>query len=312
MVAVCLGGWFHASAATNWVAALGSADIKVRRQAVDRIQTLDDPRIPAACLPLLQDDGLSIRRQAARAIGSRFYEIPKDQMPQYIAAMRQYRQRFPPDPKPPNNYDPQGDQIVAERGLGLLTRDFSGPEFSVSPNKKWVLYEERRLPMIARTDLSTRQLLSPCLSAGDPYAGSPSHVEDGEIVEGDRDSQPSGLLKLYITWVPNEWLFKPHWQPASLALELQPSIQHRFFTPACIWRSKDGTYRVFTVDSFQRLYGKRYPHWGTTMDFVKWDGPKAVFKIYDCDSSGGGEPYDPKGMLVSVDINDWQIAVVKE
>lgn len=311
-VGLCFSGWVHAFAATDWVAALSSADINVRREAVDRIQTLDDARIPAACLPLLHDEGLSIRRQAARAIGSRFYEIPKDQRPQFIAAMRQYRRQFPPDSKPMDPSEPQGDQIVAERGLGLLTRDFSGPEFSVSPDKKWVLYEERRRPMIATADLSARQLLAPRLPAGDSYSGVPSHIEHGDIVEDVGDLQPIRLLKLMITWVPNERLFKPRWQSESMALELQPDIQARFFTPACIWRSRDGAYRVFTVDSFQRLYGKRYPHWGTTMDFVKWEGPKAVFKIYDCDSPGDGHPYDPKGILVSVNINDWKTAVVRE
>jgi hypothetical protein len=309
-VALCFCGWLRAFAGTDWVAELSSPDINVRREAVDRIETLDDPRIPAACLPLLHDAGLSIRRQAARAIGSRFYQIPKDQMPEFIAAMRQYRQQFPPNSKPLDPAEPQGDQIVAERGLGLLTRDFSGPEFTVSPDKKWVLYEERRRPMIATTDLAKRQLLAPSLPAGDPYSSTPSHVERGDIVEEGEDSQPDRLLKLMITWVPNEWLFKPRWQPESRALEMQPDIQARFFTPACIWRSRDGAYRVFTVDSFQRLYGNRYPHWGTTMDFVKWDGPKAVFKIYDCDS--GGDIFDPKGILVSVDINDWKIATVKE
>jgi hypothetical protein len=66
------------------------------------------------------------------------------------------------------------------------------------------------------------------------------------------------------------------------------------------------------VESFRHLYGKQYPNWGTTIDFVKWEGRKAVFKIYDCEFPGVGSPYDPKGILVSVDINDWKIAAVKE
>jgi hypothetical protein len=48
------------------------------------------------------------------------------------------------------------------------------------------------------------------------------------------------------------------------------------------------------------------------MNFLKWEGPKAVFKIYDCASPGKGYPYDPKGILVSVNINDWKIRAVKE
>jgi len=305
--ALCFAGRLGAGAATDWVAQLSSPDGAVRRAAVDRIQTLDDPRIPEACLPLLHDEGRSIRRQAARAIGSRFYEIPKERLPEFIAAMRQYRQGLPDDAEYPDD-----DMTVAERGLGLLTRDFSEPAFSVSPDKKWVLYEQRRRPMIADTSLARRQLLAPKIPAGDPdwEMETDDHVEDGGIVE-DQPEHPTGLLKLMSTTGPLEYLFDPHWQPQSIALELQPSIQHRFFRPICLWRSRDGVYRALTVASFQRLYGKRFPHWSTTLDFVKWEGPKAILKIYDCDDCGG-PPYDPIGMLVSVNIDNWKMGVEKE
>ena len=72
----------------DWIADLRSPDVTVRRGAIDTIQTLDDPRIPAACLPLLNDPGLSIRRLAARAIGSRFYEISDTDRPRYLAALQ--------------------------------------------------------------------------------------------------------------------------------------------------------------------------------------------------------------------------------
>jgi len=305
----------RAAAATDWVAELSSTNIDVRRVAIDRIQTLDDPRIPDACLPLLHDAGLSIRRQAARAIGSRFYQIPKDRLPVFIAAMKQYLRDVPNDPEQADGY---GDINVAVRGVGLLTRDFSGPAFSVSPDRKWVLYEQRRRPMIADTGLENRQLLAPELPAGiaDWAWGFDDHVEKGAIVE-DEPSHSTGLLKLMWTYAPVTGLFDPHWQPESEGLELQPAIQHRFFRPACIWRSRDGAYRVFTVESFQPLYGKRFPHWGTTLDFVTWKGPKAVFKIYDCDNPGQSDPpdgfdsYDPVGILVSVDIDNWKIALEK-
>ena len=288
-----------AGAPTDWIAQLHSPEIEVRRAAVDRIQTLDDARIPEACLPLLQDEGLSIRRQAARAIGSRSYEIPKRRLPEFLAALRQYRDTAPDD-----------DRTVAERALGLLSEDFSGPAFCVSPDKKWVLYEERRRPVIADTRLAKRQLLSPKVPLPDPFEFDDNTVvERGELVE--RPQVHSRLLKLMVTNETPASLFRPHWHPGSVALEIQPTIQRRFFAPICLWRSSDGSCRVFSVASFRSLYGKRFPHWATVMDFVKWQENKAIFKIYDCDVNDG-EPYDPKGILVSVDIGSWKIAREKE
>jgi hypothetical protein len=302
VITLCLTARLVAAAPTDWIVQLSSPDMAVRRDAIDRIQTLDDPRIPEDCLPLLHDPGLSIRRQAARAIGSRYYQVPKERLPEFIAALRQYRREVSDD-----------DKVVAERGLGLLTHDFSEPAFSVSPDKKWVLYEQRRRPMIADTGLETRQLLAPKVPAGLPYSRIPVHIERGEFVEDAPYAlvQPIHLLKLMTTSESVDDLFHPHWNPASTALELQPDIQARFFTPGCLWRSRDGAYRVFMVESFQRLYGKRFPHWSTTLDFVKWEGPKAIFKIHDCDDDGG-PPYDPIGILVSVNIDTWKIAAEKE
>jgi len=307
MVVLCLAGWLRAAAATDWVAELSSTNIDVRRVAIDRIQTLDDPRIPEVCLPLLQDQGYSIRRQAARAIGSRYYQIPKDRLPVFIAAMRKWTKDLPGDL---DGWDRDGYQEVADRGIGLLTRDFSGGAFSVSPDKKWVLYEERRLPMIADTKLATRELLAPTVPAGLPYASVPAHVDHGELIE-DAGMQPIRLLKLMITSQPVSYLFNPQWSPASTGLVLQPSIQAKFFSPLCIWRARDGDYRTFAVESFHELYGNRFPHCGTILDFVKWQGPKVIFKIYDCDYDGEG-PYDPTGILVSVDIRNWSIALEKK
>jgi hypothetical protein len=301
-LSLALSPLFHRAAAEplGWLSPLHSPDIEVRRAAVDRLQTLDDPHIPDACLPLLRDEGLSIRRQAARAIGSRSYEIPGNKRPAFIAALTQYRRDAPED-----------DRAVADRALGLLLHDFSSPVFSVSSNQKWVLYEQRRRPMIADITLTERQLLAPRIPASDPKWESDydSHIERGKIIQERKPG--SRLLKLMATNGTMEDLFRPHWHPAGIALELQPTIQRGFFSPLCLWRSRDGDSRVISVASFQPLYGKRFPHWSTILDFVKWKGKKAIFKIYDCDD-GGGPPYDPKGILVSVNIDDWKMALEKE
>src|SRR5438552_7411540 len=56
---------------------LKSPEPDVRIAALRELQTSLDPRIPDAMLPLLADEGNSIRRLAARAIGSRWWQIPK-------------------------------------------------------------------------------------------------------------------------------------------------------------------------------------------------------------------------------------------
>jgi hypothetical protein len=55
---------------------LQSRNIETRYAAMRGLQTSLDPRIPEACLPVLQMEGDSIRRLAARAIGSRWQGIP--------------------------------------------------------------------------------------------------------------------------------------------------------------------------------------------------------------------------------------------
>jgi len=72
---------------SEWMDDLHCSNIGVRRSAIDAIQTIDDQRIPAACLPRLTDEGDSIRRQAARAIGSRFYQISNKDRGRYIQAL---------------------------------------------------------------------------------------------------------------------------------------------------------------------------------------------------------------------------------
>lgn len=282
------------AAETDWISQLQSPDIEVRRTAIDCVQTLDDARIPEACLPLLRDEGFSIRRQAARAIGSRFYQIPKDRTAAFVDALKQCAKE-----------GPDGVTFVANRAIGLLTRDFSFDAFSKSPDGKWVLYEQRRLPMIADTKLEKRQLLSP-VSPDSKWGVNDTYIDRGQIISRGPDGK---LLKLMTTNEKVDWIFRQHWQPQGDAIALQPTLQAKFFSPICIWRASDGAMRVWWVTSFKSLYGKRFPHWATVIDFVKWDGRKAIMKIYDCDSNpGSGESYDPYGILVSVDIDTWKTA----
>ncbi len=280
-----------------WLVRLHSPDVAVRRAAIDEIQTLDDTRIPGACLPLLDDEGASIRRQAARAIGSRFSQIPKGRIDIYIQALRKCAARGPEDVT-----------LIAGRAMGLLTRDYSRSAFSTSPDGKWVLYERRRRPVVASVQRQVHTLLSPKVPEDD-YSLDDTRVRDGDI-EGCEPARTTRLLKLMATNETASDLFSPVWHPQSIALEFNPIVQMKFFMPICIWRASDGDMTVWSVESFNRRIRGSFPHWSTTMEFVKWDGPHAVIRIYDCDNGGQG-PYDPKGILVSIDIRTWKAALVK-
>lgn len=258
---------------------LASPDINVRRAAVEAIQTLEDPRIPAACLPLLSDEGRSTRRQAARAIGSRFYDVPRERRGVYIEALRKCAADQPTE----------GTAIVCERAIGLLNMDYSSSAFSVGPKKKWVIYERRKLPVIAPVKGGDHHLLSPVWL---------NHADEKE------------LLKLAVTNEPAGELFSPHWHPGGEAVAFTMKLQRRFFHPILIW-SADAPAEVKVIEpkSLKPLLPSRYPNWGTTSDFVRWEGGKAIIRIYDCDAPDGPIPDDP-GVFISYDIKTRETALM--
>ena len=133
---------------TGLLKKLQSTDIDTRQLAMQDLQTSLDPRIPDACLPVLTLDGNSIRRLAARAIGSRWYQIPKDRVPVFTAALKA-------------QLDNEHDGLVnmARRGIALLNRDYGDPMVSQSPNKRWVIYERYGLPCLIDTQSMTEELM---------------------------------------------------------------------------------------------------------------------------------------------------------
>jgi hypothetical protein len=260
----------------DWLSDLQSPEVTTRRATIDAIQTLEDPRIPAACLPLLQDEGFSIRRQAARAIGSRFAQIPASRKEEYLKALKKCEAEGPADVS-----------LICQRAIGLLTQTYSYPSFSVSPNGAWVLYERRRLPVIANVQTRQHMLLAP--------------------VDLETDPDQALLLKLAVTCDSAMNLFDPHWHPQGNVLVFTPHGQWRFYHPICVWVAGEDAVKVLDVEFFKPLLGSRYPTWGTTTDFVRWDGNKVVVRIYDCASPDGPPPHDP-GVLVSYDIRTGKIA----
>ncbi len=268
----------HAEKPAKAIAELSSPDVKVRRKAIDTIQTLNDPAIPSACLPLLKDEGFSIRRQAARAIGSRFSDIPKDQVKTYVEALNTCAKEGPEDVT-----------LICQRAIGLLTANYKFPSFSVSPKKKWVLYERRRPPVIASIRSGPHALISPLAI--------------------DFNGKPD-LLKMEATNESAEELFHPHWHSSGDALAFTMILQRRFYTPVCVWSANSDKVVILEARSLKNVLPPRYPAWGTTTEFARWDGDKAVVRVYDCDSDTGEMPQPDPGVFVSYDIRSGKIELV--
>jgi hypothetical protein len=127
---------------------LQSQDIDTRQAAMVDIQYSLDPRIPDACLPVLQQEGDSIRRLAARAIGSRWHQIPKDRIPTFVKALQ-----------PQLKSEHEGLVNMARRGIALLEHDYKSPMVSRSRSKRWVIYERFGLPCLIDTKTQTEELL---------------------------------------------------------------------------------------------------------------------------------------------------------
>lgn len=130
------------------LAQLQSDDTETRYEAMRQLGTALDPRIPDACLSVLQKEGNSIQRLAARAIGSHWQLIPKKRVPVFIDAL-----------KPLLDGDDAGPVNMARRGIALLSRKYDNAMVSRSSNKRWVVYERRGLPCLIDTDNETEELL---------------------------------------------------------------------------------------------------------------------------------------------------------
>ncbi len=117
-------------------------------EALRSIATSLDPRIPEACLPMLQSPGSSVQRNAARAIGSRWWQIAPDQQPVYLKAL-----------KTKLGSDDAQSVNMARRGIGLLTHSYEGDMFSRSRNKRWLIYERHGKPCVIDTLNHTEELL---------------------------------------------------------------------------------------------------------------------------------------------------------
>jgi hypothetical protein len=132
------------------LARLTDPDMDVRIEALRELQTSLDPRLPELLLPLLSDQGNSIRRLAARGVGSRWHQIPANRSTAYLSALQ---------PLTRAREDYPDVAAMADRAVGLLTRRFEGPMFAVSPDEKWVVYERFGLPCLFDRERNNEELL---------------------------------------------------------------------------------------------------------------------------------------------------------
>jgi hypothetical protein len=129
---------------------LKDKDADVRIAALRELLTSLDSRIPEAMRVLLSDDGNSIRRLAARAIGSRWWQIPKEKTESYVNALQSNLKA---------EVDFEDETHMAERAIGLLTKKYDSKMFSRSPNGRWVIYERRGFPCLIDTTTYTEELV---------------------------------------------------------------------------------------------------------------------------------------------------------
>lgn len=133
---------------TSLLKEMQSRDIETRQGAMVELQTSLDPRIPDACLPVLEMEGESIRRLAARAIGSRWHQIPAERVEVFTTALTKCL-----------GSEHDGLVNMARRGIALLKRKYDDPMLSRSKSRRWVIYERHGSPCLIDTKTMTEELL---------------------------------------------------------------------------------------------------------------------------------------------------------
>jgi hypothetical protein len=226
IVAFCLSG-SAVNPADIYLPQLNSKSADVRITALRQVQTSLDSRIPEAMLALLSDEGNSIRRLAARAIGSRWWQIPKDKADIYVNALAQNLR---------SESDFQDEKNMAERAIGLLTRRYDSKMFSRSPNGRWIIYERRGLPCLIDNLTDTEELLG--------WPRDQSVIELFMPASGNETLEGNTPNERYVSWHPHE---------EAVALEIW---QTRRATAVWIWQHKYGLHKLNRSELIKLLQPK--------------------------------------------------------
>lgn len=222
---------------------LHHANAEVRVEAVRALLTSLDPRIPDEMLRLLNDEGNSIRRLAARAIGSRWWQIPRARVPEFVAALKRNATR-----------EFEDEQNMVARAIGLLTREYTGKAFARSTNRRWVIYERLGLPCLIDTQNGTEELL-----------GWKADGRSGWILSALGNGQPEASAL---------------WQPGGEAVAFGILLSRRE-SGVWVWKHRSGlrqleeeALRVLSVSEPQRPAGS-----GLSTDIKSWNGDDLFFEI---------------------------------
>lgn len=240
-----LGCAQDAATVTKLLGQLKSADVETRHHAMFELQTSLDPRIPDACLPVLGLEGDSIRRLAARAIGSRWHQIPRERLEVFAGALR-------------SQLSSEHDGLVnmARRGLALLNRDYRDAMVSRSRNGRWVVYERHGLPCLIGTQNETEELLG--------------------FVGGDDD-----YASFSPAWGNSEVAPATFWHPRKemVALDI---ILGRKATEVWVWRHGPGLRKLTMVEMVKALgipENEFHGAGGFFVQIVGWKGDQLEFTV---------------------------------
>ena len=246
LVAFCLSG-STTNPADIYLPQLKDKDADVRIAALRELLTSLDSRIPEAMLPMLSDEGNSIRRLAARAIGSRWWQIPKEKTESYVNALQNNLK---------SEIDFEDETHMAERGIGLLTKKYDSKMFSRSPNGRWIFYERRGFPCLIDTTTYTEELL-------------------GWVSNSDQ-AMPPWWFGSNTPIGPEEAL----WHPNKEAVALSVSLSRRA-TSVWIWEHKRGVEKLTHSEMIKLLHpkGKTDEPNPITAEMKEWKGDDLIVSV---------------------------------
>lgn len=224
---------------TEQLKQLENADPEVQLVALRELTASLDPRIPDACLPLLKSGGDSVRRIAARAIGSRWQQIPAERVPIFVKALKKNL-----------DSDKPGEVNMRRRGIALLERTYDNPMFSRSGDKRWVIYERFKKPCLIDTRNQTEEILGPDVE-GDFYPAYLNKEVSPYCIWHPKEEMAAMTIQIF-RWPREIWIWKhgTGLRPIHVA-ELVPLLK-----PA---------------------KGEVLPDAAFAMDLVGWNGPALEF-----------------------------------
>lgn len=232
-----------------FLAQLRDPDMEERIEALRELMTTLDPRLIDALLPLLEDEGNSIRRLAARAVGSRYWQVPAEKVPTFLEALA-------PLAKAREEHEDVAN--MADRAIGLLDRKYRGRMFATSPDGKWVIYERHGMPCLIDLERKSEELLGWAAGVWDLGWFSPS-------------------------WSNGEVNDSVYWLPESRAVAMSMLLNRREST-FWVWIPKGSRLVKVTPEMVFRAIGvpvaKVDRISGFSADPVRWHEGEVQFDLY--------------------------------